>query len=391
MLKGYKFRIYPNKLQKEMIKKHIDCCRFIYNLSLELKIKAYEKDKLNISQFELNNLLPQLKVKYKWLKKVNSQSLQQENNHLDIAFKNFFRKTCKFPKFKSKKNIKNSFIVPQRFIVNFKTNKIKLPKIGYVKTIFDREFKGEVKSATVSMTNTDKYYISLLVNNHKPLPEKQKFDDNNTIGIDIGIKHFATLSNGQKIENPRYLFNSLQRLKILQKRTSKKVNHSKNRRKANLKVAKIHEIISNQRKDFIHKFTSKIVSENQAIAIETLNITGMMKNHNLAQHISDVSWSETFRQLEYKCDWYGKTLIQIGQFEPSSKICSNCGSMNKNLKLSDREWTCDNCKTNHDRDINAAINIKKFALQDQNLIKLNLSAPKELREELVEMFSIEER
>ena len=382
MLKSYKFRLYPNKKQEELIRKHIGCCRFIYNYSLVKKIESYEKEKKTLSHYDLNGLLPELKKEFEWLKEVNSQSLQQENNHLDNAFKRFFREKKGFPNFKSKKNEKKSFSIPQSCEVNFKSGRISLPKLGEIKSVLHRTFKGKIKNTTVSMTPTNKYFISILVDDGKKLPKQKKFNFKNTVGIDVGITHFAMLSNGEKIENPKYLKNSLERLKILQRRTSKKQKGSANRRKANLKVSKLHEKISNQRNDFLHKFTHKIVSENQAVAIESLNITGMIRNHNLAQAISDAGWSECFRQIEYKCEWTGKTLLQIGQFEASSKICNICGEVNHNLTLADREWTCAKCETKHDRDWNAAINIKKFALQKQNLIG---NAPKELRVVPLEM------
>ena len=235
-------------------------------------------------------------------------------------------------------------------------------------TKLSKTFEGILKTATVLMTATGKFFISILVEDGSETPKKELFGYDSTIGIDVGIKHFVTLSDGTKIDNPKFLKNSLQRLKVLQKRLSRKQKGSKNGDKAKYQVAKQHEKITNQRKDFLHKLTTKLVRENQAIAVETLNVAGMMKNHHLAQAIGDVSWSEFFRQLEYKCEWYGKTLLKIGQFEPSSKICNVCGSINHDLKLSDREWTCARCGTFHDRDTNAAINIKKFALQDQNLI-----------------------
>ena len=383
MLKSYKFRLYPNKLQVEGITKHIGCCRFIYNFSLEQKIKNYEKNNISLNQFDLNKLLPKLKEENEWLKEINSQSLQQENNHLDNAFKRFFREKKGFPKFKSKKNPKKSFSIPQNVKIDFKKNKISLPKIGWIKSILHRKFNEKIKTSTVSMTPTGKYFISILVDDEKNLPKKYNFNFKNTIGIDVGIESFATLSSGKKIENPKYLKSSIDRLKILQKRASKKQKGSANRIKSNKKVAILHEKIANQRKDFLHKLTHKIVGENQAIAIENLNISGMVKNHCLAQAISDVSWSEFFRQLEYKCEWYGKTLLQIGQFEPSSKICSNCGAKNSELKLNMRKWTCQKCNTKHDRDVNAAINIKTFALQKQNLIVID--SPKELRGVPLEM------
>lgn len=387
MLKAYKYRLYPNRIQKEWITKQIGCCRFIYNFSLSQKIKAYEKEEISISQFDLNRLIPKLKREFEWLKEVNAQSLQQENNHLEGAFKKFFREKKGFPKFKSKKNNKKSYTITQNYRIDFNSNKIKLPKIGWVKSKIDRKFNGKLKSAIVSLTTTGKYFISVLVEDGKKLPKKQKFNYNTTIGIDVGLKHFATFSNGEKIKNPKYLKNKLDRLKVLQRRVSKKQKDSQNRKKANKRVALLYEQISNQRKDFLQKLTTRIVGENQAIAIESLNIKGMMRNHHLAQAISDVSWSKFFRQIEYKCDWTGKNMLQIGRFEPSSKICSNCGEINHDLELKDREWICSNCKVKHDRDENASTNIKKFALQKQNLIK---QAPKELRGEPLEMSTLVE-
>ena len=211
-------------------------------------------------------------------------------------------------------------------------------------------------------------HYPILVDNEIELPTKQVFPESTTIGVDVGIKDFAVISNGEKIENPKYLKNSLKRMKCLQKRVSKKVKGSNNRNKARHHLSKIHETISNQRTNFQHKLSSKLISENQAIALETLNVKGMIKNHCLAQSISDAGWSSFVSKLEYKAVWLGKTILRIGRFEPSSKICNICGYYNSNLTLKDREWVCPDCKTKHDRDINAAINIKKFSLQDQNLI-----------------------
>jgi putative transposase len=225
-----------------------------------------------------------------------------------------------------------------------------------------------MKTATVSRSSTGKYYISILVENEIELPTKQVFSESTTIGVDVGIKDFAVISNGEKIENPKYLKNSLKRMKCLQKRVSKKVKGSNNRNKARQHLSKIHETISNQRTNFQHKLSSKLISENQAIALETLNVKGMVKNHCLAQSISDAGWSSFVSKLEYKAEWCGKTILRIGRFEHSSKLCNVCGYHNSNLTLDVREWICPDCKTRHDRDINAAINIKKFSLQDQNLI-----------------------
>ena len=368
MLQAYKYRMYPSHEQVTLLMRHIHACRFVYNYSLEQKIKAYEQDGQKLSCFDLNNRLPALKEEYPWLKEVNSQSLQNANKNLDNAFTRFFREKKGFPRFKSKKNPVQSFQVPQHYRVDFEQGWIKLPKISRIKTIFHRVFTGTMKYTTVSVTSTGKWFVSILVDDGKPEPEPVPFSSDTTLGIDVGLTDFATLSTGKKIENPRHLKNSLQRLKVLQRRVSRKKKGSKNRGKAIRKLAQCHEKIANQRNDFLHKISFRVVSENQAIAVESLNVGGMMKNHHLAQGIGDVSWSTFFTMLDYKCRKYGKTLLKIGRFDPSSKICSKCGYLKRDLTLSDREWICPDCGTHHDRDINAAINIKKFALQEQNLV-----------------------
>ncbi|MDD2439583.1 MAG: IS200/IS605 family element RNA-guided endonuclease TnpB [Methanosarcinaceae archaeon] len=368
MLKAYKYRLNPTKDQIILLEKHIGSCRYVYNWALDLKIKTYEQTGKSISQFDINKQITILKNKKEWLKEVNSQSLQGMTRNLESAFTRFFREKNGFPNFKSKKNPIQSFPVPQHYYVDFEKGVVKLPKIGEIKAVLHRSFEGTLKTATVSRSTTGKYYISILVDNEKKLPEKQEFSASTTVGIDIGIKDFAILSTGEKIENPNHLKNSLKRLKVLQKRVSRKQKGSKNRAKAKQKLAKLHEKISNQRNDFQHKLSFKLVSENQALAVETLNVKGMVKNHCLAQAIEDAAWSSFITKLEHKTEWYGKTLLRIGQFKPSSKVCHVCGYHNSILTLKDREWICPNCKTKHDRDLNAAINIKKFALIDQNLI-----------------------
>ncbi|AKB77909.1 Mobile element protein [Methanosarcina horonobensis HB-1 = JCM 15518] len=369
MLKAYKYRIYPNKKQKEMIQVHFGACRFVYNWALEQKIKTYEQTKKSISRFDLQHILVhEVKPSNEWLKEANSQALLASLVNVESAFTKFFREKSGFPKFKSKKNPVQSYQMPQHYAVDFEKQIIKLPKIGEVKTILHRRFEGKLKTATISRSSTGKYYISILVDNEKDIPEKQNFSESTTIGIDAGIKDFAVLSNGEKVENPKYLKNSLKRMKVLQKRVSRKVKGSKNRNKARQHLSKIHETISNQRNNFQHQLSFRLISENQAIALETLNVKGMVKNHCLAQSISDASLSGFVTKLEYKAEWLGKTILRIGRFEPSSKLCNVCGHHNSNLTLDVREWTCPDCKTKHDRDVNAAINIKKFSLQDQNLI-----------------------
>lgn len=368
MLKAYKFRLYPTKDQKVLIEKHIGSCRFVYNWALAEKIKTYEQTGKSISQFDLNKKITTLKEEKTWLTEVNSQSLQGMTRNLESAFTKFFREKTGFPNFKSKKNPIQSFPVPQHYTVDFENNTVKLPKIGKIEAVIHRNFEGTMRVATLSKTCTGKYFISILVEDDKEIPKKQEFTADTTIGIDVGIKDFAVFSNGEKVENPKYLKTSLQTLKVIQKQVSRKVKDSNRRRKAIIRLAKLHEKITNQRNDFQNKLSFKLTSENQAISLETLNVKGMVKNHCLAQAISDASWSSFITKIEYKAQWFGKTVLRIGRFEPSSKICNNCGYYKQDLTLKVREWTCPDCNTFHDRDINAAINIKKFALQSQNLV-----------------------
>jgi len=368
MLAAFRYRLYPTADQVRGLMLNVDACRFVYNACLAEKIRAYTHDGTRLTCFDLNVRLPELKRKNPWLLGASAAALQCANRNLDNAFTRFFREKKGFPKFKSKKNPVRSFQIPQRYSVNFIDGFIRLPKVGNVRAALRREFNGVTKMATVSVTSTGKWFISICVDDGKPDPAPATFSADTTIGIDVGLTHFATFSTGEKIANPRYLKNSLTRLKVLQRRVSRKQKGSKNRQKAIRKLARRHEKVANQRNDFLHKLSFRVVSENQAIAVESLNISGMRKNHILAQSISDASWSTFFRMLDYKCRWQGKTLLRIGRFEPSSKICSNCGHIKRDMALSDREWLCPNCGTLHDRDINAAMNIKKFALQHQNLI-----------------------
>jgi putative transposase len=370
MMKAFKFRLYPTTTQATQLNRHIGSCRFVYNWALDQKIKTYEQTGKSISRFDLNKLIPTLKASNEWLGEVNSQSLQGMTKQVESAFTKFFREKTGFPKFKSKKNPIQSFPIPQHYSVDFENNTVKLPKIEPIKAVLHRKFEGELKTATVSKSCKGNYYISILVEDGKELPARQVFSASTTVGIDVGIKDFAVLSTGEKVENPKYLKNSLQRLKVLQKRVSKKVKGSKNRTKAKQRLAVLHDKITNQRNDFQNKLSFRLISENQAVALETLNVKGMVKNHHLAQSISDSAWSSFVTKLEYKAEWFGKTILRIGRFEPSSKLCSVCGYRYSGLTLQEREWICPDCKTNHDRDINAAINIKKFSLIDQNLISI---------------------
>jgi putative transposase len=358
MLKGFKYRLYPTNSQKELIAKHIGSSRFVYNLALETKNSAYLGSKHNFSPFDLIKQLPELKKECEWLKEVNSQSLQQSIQNMDIAFKKFF-KGAGFPKFKSKHKGRQSFSVPQNVIVE--NGSLIIPKFKEgIEIVLHRAIKGTIKSATISVTPTGKYFASILVDTNQDTPIKAPIKEETTIGVDLGIKTFLVISNGLEIDNPKYLRKAQSKLKYVQRKYSK--NKGKRTKK---RLALLHEKVVNKRKDFLHKTSNNLINDSQidTIALEDLNVAGMVKNHNLAQAISDVSWSTFVTMLEYKADWYGKNILRIGRFAPSSKTCS-CGVINKDLKLSDRTWTCKSCGATHDIDILAANNIKSFALKN---------------------------
>ncbi|MHA2378625.1 MAG: RNA-guided endonuclease InsQ/TnpB family protein [Candidatus Thorarchaeota archaeon] len=296
-----------------------------------------------------------------------SQSLQQAIRRVDLAFRHFFRRvkngeTPGFPRFKSRKRAVQSFDIPQFLVVEFARKHVRIPKIGRVKAILHREFDGEIRRAVVTMTKTGSYFISISVETGVRLPEKPVVREGNTVGIDLGIHNYATMSNGERIDNPRYLEGSLRRLGILQRKLSRKKMGSRNRKKAKLRVAKLHEKIRGQRTDFQHKLSTRLVRENQGIVVEDLNVLGMLRNRHLSRNISDAAWSSFLWMLEYKCEWNGVTFMKIGRFEPTSKMCSFCGHKNDRPTLSDRDWTCLKCGTVHDRNINAAMNIKRLGL-----------------------------
>jgi putative transposase len=365
VLRAYKYRIYPNSEQAQKLEQFFGATRFIYNWGLEQKIKQYQQDKTNLSCFDLINKLTKLKKQeeFKWLHDVYSQSLQASLKNLDNAFVNFFRKNSDFPKFKTKRKSRASCQFPQHVKINFEQYQVFIPKLKYVKFAKDRKFNGVIKTCTVFKSKTNKYYISILVEDGLELPNKQKVNENNTLGIDLGIKDFLVLSNGTKIPNPKFLEKSEKKIAKRNRELSRKQKGSQNREKARLKLAKTYEKITNKRDDFLHKLSHKLVTESQitTLCVEDLNISGMMKNSRLARSISSASWSRFISMVKYKADWYGKNVIQINRFDASSKTCS-CGVKNDSLTLKDRFWTCSSCGTTHDRDVLAANNIKKFAL-----------------------------
>ncbi len=382
MLRTYRYRLYPNQRQQEMIRKNINACRFVYNWALELRTRAYQEKKKPLSWYDLNKRLCVLKKQETWLREAYSQSLQQAIRRVDLAFRHFLRRvkngeTPGFPRYKSRRRPVQSFDIPQFFRVEISKKCVKIPKIGRVKTIFHRQFGGEAKCAVVTMTNIETFFISIVVESDAQPPEKSLLHEGNTVGLDLGILNYATLSTGERIENPKHLKKSLGRLKVLQRRVSRKKKGSASRKNAKLRVAKLHEKIRNQRRNFQHKLSTRLVSENQGIIVECLGVSSMLKNRNLSRSISDAAWSSFLWMLEYKCEWNGVKFMKIGRFEPTSKICSACGNKNEDLSLSDRKWTCLACGGIHDRDINAALNIKRLGL--------NPIAPREPREVPVDL------
>ena len=377
MLKSIKIQIYPDSVQKEFISKQLGCCRLIYNKLLDYKKTQYEQNKQSVSWSQLGKYLTNLKKQndYLFLNDVYTICLQQSIQDLIKAYDNFFKLHKGYPKFKSKKDNEQSC----RFTNSmFKFNKKKINgnRITLIKQLKNILFKCSRKdeiylnhnekyihSVTLTKISTEKYYLSILIDYN--INQKENIDS--VIGLDLGIKDFIIDSNGNRYENKHFYKNNERKIKKLNKQLFKKQKGSNNRNKTRIKLAKVYGKISNQRNTYLHQITSKLVNENQVICIEDLNVKGMMQNHKLAKSIQELSLYEFRRQLEYKCKWYGRQLIIIDRFYPSSKVCHNCGYIYKDLKLSEREWVCPHCKSKIDRDYNAAQNILDEGLKQMNL------------------------
>ena len=365
--KGFKFRIYPNKTQQEQINRTFGCCRFVYNHFLALRRDEWNENKKSVTYNQSSALLTEMKrqKEYVWLNEADSVALQESLKNLERAYRNFFKKRSKYPRFKSKHDHRQSYRTrnPSN-VVRIVGDKIRLPKIGEVKAKLSQDFDGKILNATVTRTATGKYYVSLCVK--MDVDSLLGRNAGGIVGIDVGLKEFYTDSNGNTVSNPRILRRLSRKLAREQRRLARKMPKSANRGKARIRVARVNERIANTRKDFLHKTSTALVRQNQIIAIEHLKIKNMMKNHCLAKAISDVSWSEFFRQLEYKSGLYATFVLKVDTFYPSSQTCSHCGHRHQETKnLSVREWTCPECGTRHNRDENAAKNILRKALEQR--------------------------
>lgn len=345
-----KYRIYPNQHQKQQLAVQFGHARYIYNQALANRKNHYKQTGKGLTPYEtIKNLVVEKEVT-PWLGEADSQVLQQKLRDLETAYKNFFQKRAGYPKFKSKHG-KQTIRYPQR--VKFSDTHTYLPKVGWVKTVFHRSLVGTQKSVTVSKTKTGKYFASVLCEWEIDIPENH----NPSVGIDLGLSHFAILSNGERVDSPKYLRRTEKQLARAQRRLSRKKKGSANRTKDRLKVARLHERVANQRKDFLHKLSADVTSRFGLIGLEDLNVSGMVRNRRLAKSISDSGWSTFVTFCEYKSAVRGGYVHQVDQFFPSSKTCNNCGYINQDLQLSDRGWVCPECSIELDRDINAAINI----------------------------------
>ena len=375
MLKAIKVRLYPTSEQRHELAFQFGAMRWAYNYALNWRSKAWKEQGESISKRQTLDQLVSLKKEEKtnWLKQADSQALQQSVIHLDEAFKRFFKSQGRYPRFKNR-HTKQSVSYPQRVKI-VDSNCLYLPKIGNVRAVFHREISGTIKTVTVSKTLTGKYFASVLCDDGSTTPEPCKsLLVDQVVGVDMGLSHLAIEHSGKKTENPRFLKRSAHNMRRKQKALSRKKKGSANRSKARVLVAKAHEKTTNTRNDFQHKLSKQLIDENQAVCVETLKVKNMLKNRKLAKHIADASWGELVRKLEYKAQWAGKHLVKIDQWFASSKTCHSCHNKVKDMELSTRQWVCDSCGTEHDRDINAALNIRQQGILMLKAVGLSVSA-----------------
>ena len=377
--KTYKFRIYPTVEQEVLLAKHFGCTRWVYNYFLNERKEQYQKSKKSDNYYAQAKTLTEIKKneETQWLKEVNSQTLQLALRSLDTAFLNFFRGNAQFPKFKSRKH-KNSFTIPQNGCVS--NGLLYIPKFkDGIKIKLHRRLVGKIGKMNISKTPTGKYYVSIFTEQIiDELPKTGK-----QVGIDLGLKDFVITSDNKKFKNNRYTKKYAKQLKKAQQHLSRKQKGSNGFEKQKLKVAKIHEKIASCRLDTLHKVSRKLVNEFDIIVCEDLNVKGMIKNHKLSKHIADASWGNFVTLLQYKCDWYGKELVKVNRFYPSSKTCSECGWINQDLNLSMRHWTCKSCGVIHDRDVNASRNILKEGLKIISAGTVDFKGGEEIRPTLL--------